>query len=184
MARQLARRRQRERIAGILVVGVGLAVLVVAIFALREPNGHVAAAQSGQASGASNVARNSTPADPTPSTSSAPHTSDSQASVRAKDVPLIILNNTTVTGLAAQAAQQFEAGGWTVTRYGNYTNSILSTCAYFDPSVPGAKAAAKALQRQYPAIQRVAPRFTPDPGAQPLPDGPVVVVLTPDYSPA
>jgi hypothetical protein len=184
LARQLARRRQRERIAGILVAGIGFAVLIVAIFALREPNGHVAAAQSGQRTGASNVARNSTSPHPTKSTSSAPRTDESHASFKVKDVPLIVVNNTTVTGLAAQAAQRFEAGGWTVTSVGNYQNSILSTCAYYDPSVSGAKAAATALQRQYPTIKRVEPRFAPSPEAEPLPSGPVVVVLTPDYSSA
>lgn len=91
-------------------------------------------------------------------------------------MPLIVLNNTTITGLAKRAAHRFEAGGWTVTRYDNYQNDILSTCAYYDPSDPQAEAAAQALQEQYPTIKRVKPRF-PE-----LPEGPVVVVLTPDYS--
>jgi hypothetical protein len=184
LARQAARRRHRERIIGTLVVGLGLVVLIVAVFALREPNGHVASAQSGQGSGASNVAHNSPSQHASTSASSAPRTSDSQGDVKVKDVPLIVLNNTTVTGLAAQAAHRFEAGGWTVTSVSNYQNSILSTCAYYDPSASGARAAAKALQRQYPAIKRVEPRFTSTPGADPLPNGPVVVVLTPDYSAA
>ena len=93
-----------------------------------------------------------------------------------KSVPLIVLNNTTIAGLAARAAQQFEAGGWTVTRSDNYQNEIVSTCAYYDPSDAQAKAAAEALQAQYPTIKRVKPKF-PE-----LPSGPVVVVLTPDYS--
>ena len=184
MARQAARRRHRERIIGILVVGLGLVVLIVAVFALREPNGHVATAQSGQGSGASNVARNSPSQHASTSASSASRTSDSQGDVKVKDVPLVVLNNSTIGGLAQQAAQRFEAGGWTVTRYGNYTNNIESTCAYYDPSVPGAKAAATALQRQFPTIQRVRRKFAPTPGAQPLPSGPVVVVLTSGYSAA
>jgi len=93
-------------------------------------------------------------------------------------VPLVVLNNTTIHGLAADAAHRFEAGGWTVTRSGNLTNDILSTCAYYEQGDAQAKAAAEALQRQYPTIKRVEPKF-PE-----LPDGPVVVVLTPDYSPA
>jgi hypothetical protein len=63
-----------------------------------------------------------------------------------------------------------------VTRFDNYQNDILSTCAYYDPSVDGAEAAAQALQQQFPAIKRVKPRFAE------LPSGPIVVVLTPDYS--
>jgi hypothetical protein len=182
MARQLARRRHRERLVGVLVVCLGFAVLAVAIVALREPKGHVAAVQSRQ-TGASNVAKNS----PTSASKSTKAQSPARSTHPARpvtDVPLVVLNNTTVHGLAEQAAQRFESGGWTVTSFGNYQNYILSTCAYYDPSYPGARAAAKALQRQYPTIKRVEPKFAPSSDAQPLPDGPVVVVLTPDYSAA
>jgi hypothetical protein len=173
MARQVARRHQRERIAGILVVCLGLVVLAIAVIALREPNGHVSG------SGASNVA-NRTPAG-TPSNSASspsPSSSADQAPSLAelKAVPLIVLNNSAVAGLAEQASHDFEQGGWTVTDFDNLQNEIISTCAYYDPSARHAKAAAKALQRQFPAIQRVEPKF-PE-----LPSGPVVVVLTEDYT--
>lgn len=180
MARQLARRQQRERIAGVLVVCLGLVVLAVAVIALREPNGHVAASQS---DGASNIAqhsagnRRSSSAPTSAGTSTVPRSSGGQTASSAKQVPLVVLNNTTIQGLARSAAQRFEAGGWTVTSYGNYQNDILSTCAYYDPTYPGARAAAEALQRQFPTIKRVKPKF---PG---LPSGPVVVVLVSDYSP-
>jgi LytR cell envelope-related transcriptional attenuator len=108
--------------------------------------------------------------------SSAPRTSDTISGSAVKSVPLIVLNNTTVQGLAAQAAQRFEAGGWTVRNFDNYSNDIASTCAYYDPSDPEAKPAAEALQAQFPAIRRVKEKFSE------LPAGPVVVVLTPDYT--
>jgi hypothetical protein len=79
-------------------------------------------------------------------------------------------------GLAAQAERTFQAGGWTVTQIGNLQNNIVSTCAYFDPSVSNARASAQRLQRQFPAIKRVKPKFAE------LPAGPIVVVLAPDYS--
>ena len=41
----------------------------------------------------------------------------------------------------------------------NYQNDIVSTCAYYDPNVAGAKAAAQALQQQFPTIKRVVPKF-------------------------
>ncbi len=53
-----------------------------------------------------------------------------------KDVPLVVLNNTTIKGLATQAAARFESGGWKVTSSGNLTNEIISTCAYYDASRP------------------------------------------------
>jgi LytR cell envelope-related transcriptional attenuator len=93
-----------------------------------------------------------------------------------KSEPLIVLNNTTTQGLASRAAERFEAGGWTVSHFDNYQNDIASTCAYYDPSDPSAEAAAQALQEQFPAIKRIKPKFAE------LPAGPVVVVLTPDYT--
>ena len=173
MARQVAKRHQRERIAGIVVVCLGLVVLAIAVIALREPNGHVSG------SGASNVANRTPTGTPSQSGSSPTGSADSSpASSPAdlKSVPLIVLNNSTVSGLAERAAQQFEQGGWTVTNFDNLQNVIISTCAYYDPQAPHAEAAAKALQRQFPGIQRVKPKFPQ------LPAGPVVVVLTGDYS--
>jgi hypothetical protein len=185
VARQQARRHQRERIAGIVVVCLGILVLGVAILALREPNGHVTTAGSQRTSASSVAKQTSTgathatsPAKTTApgSASSAPKSGANGSGTKVKDVPLVVLNNTSVQGLASQAAQRFESGGWTVTESGNLTNVILSTCAYYDESQPGARAAAEALQQQYPTIKRVEPKF-PE-----LPAGPVVVVLTPDYT--
>jgi hypothetical protein len=86
-----------------------------------------------------------------------------------------VLNNTGKSGLAESAAQEFRSGGWTVTSTGNLVNNIISTCAYFDPTVAGAQAAAAALRAQFPAIKRVEPKFTP------MPAGPVIVVLTSNW---
>jgi LytR cell envelope-related transcriptional attenuator len=156
----------------------------VALIALREPKGHVAAHVTASNAGEQSSTRSSPKrtATPSKSTSPAPRKGDAKSSTpartSAKSVPLVVLNNTTISGLAERAAQRFEDAGWTVTRFGNYQNDILSTCAYYDPSVPGAERAANALQREFPAIKRVKERF-PE-----LPSGEVVVVLTPDYSPA
>jgi hypothetical protein len=91
-------------------------------------------------------------------------------------MPLVVLNNTDQNGLAETAKAQFEAGGWTVSSTGNLVNDIISTCAYYDPNTSGAQAAATALMQQFPSIKRTAPKFAE------LPAGPVVVVLTTDYS--
>jgi hypothetical protein len=154
---------------------LGAAVLIVALFALRQPQQH--GAQAGTATGTRTTPAASTPharsTAPATSNPATPTTSTSPAAPG--ELPLIVLNNTTVQGLAQQASQTFQAGGWTVTRYANYTNDIASTCAYYDPAVAGAEQAATALRAQFPAIRRVVPKFAE------LPAGPIVVVLTPDY---
>lgn len=177
--RQLARRRRRERIIGILIAVLGVAVLVIAFVALRNPQ------RSATAAGTDT--HQSTP-QPSPSVSSSssstPSTSPSPSGASSSGTPsvtgskpLIVLNQTTTPGLAQQAATRFERGGWRVTSsQDGYQNDVITTTAYYDPAVAGAKRAALALQRQFATIHRVAERFTQ------LPAGPVVVVLTTDYS--
>ena len=175
VGRQLARRRRRERLAGTLLTALGIAVLVLAVVALRHPQGHGSSAGTVTVTHSvppSTVTATATSAAPT---SAAPTTSAATTSAAAGHLPLVVLNDTTVAGLAQQAAATFQAGGWTVTRYGNYSNNILSTCAYYDPATPGAQAAAARLRAQFPAIKRSVPKFAG------LPAGPIVVVLTPDY---
>ncbi len=186
MARQIARRRRRERLAGFLIAAVGLAVLAVSIIALRHPRQTLtqAGTDTRTATPSTSVAIPSpsrsgspSPTRPAPSSSAGPRTTAIGSQ------PLIVLNDTSTPNLAAQAADRFEGGGWNITSFDeNYRNVISSTAAYYDPSVNGAKQAAEALQRQYPAIKRVLPRFSPEPGGEPLPAGPVVVVLTDDYA--
>jgi hypothetical protein len=175
-------RRRAQRIVGSLLAVLGVVVLVIAIIALRQPNGHQAALHT------SAVADSSSTGSSAPAPSSTPPTSPSSSSPAAptsttptvstdplKAIPLIVLNNTNKTGLADTAAGRFRAGGWTVTSTGNLVNTIASTVAYYDPSVANAQAAATALQAQFPAIKRVVAKFSG------LPAGPIIVVLTYDY---
>jgi LytR cell envelope-related transcriptional attenuator len=90
--------------------------------------------------------------------------------------PVIVLDNTGRPSLARSASTLFERAGWSVTETSTFDGDILSTAAYYDPMTAGAQAAAEALQVQFPAIQRVRPKFDG------LPQGPIVVVLTYDYS--
>ena len=179
------RRRLDVIVGGILAV-LGVVVAVLAVAALNHPKGREAAktvsATSSRAQSSSVPAPSSSTALASSSTTatSATSTKSASASVTSatgvKAVPLIVLNSTTQTGLAATAAKTFQAGGWTVTSSGNIVNDIASTCAYYDPSDPKNQVAATALMAQFPAIKRIKEKFTG------LPAGPIVVVLTSDYS--
>jgi hypothetical protein len=165
---------------------VGLAVLVIAIIALRNPKHTSTNAGSYTRTVTPSASAPTAPASTPKTQSRAPSsasahsttpTSGSSSTSAIGSLPLIVLNDTHTPHLARDAAQRFQGGGWSVTSYDeNYSNDIASTVAYYDPSVAGAKRAAEALQKQYPTIKRVVPRF-----AQ-LPAGPIVVVLTTDYS--
>jgi hypothetical protein len=194
LARQQQRRRRREQLGGSVVAAIGVVVAIVAIIALSHPHDHSSAAATSAATGS---ARASAPTNSHVSSASgstrAPSNGPSSAATRATaangsggpgaaatagKLPLVVLNNTTVPHLAQDAAATFSAGGWTVTKYTNYTNDIISTCAYYDPEVSGAQAAAQALQHQFPEIQRVEPQFSELAEY----DSPIVVILTPDWT--
>jgi hypothetical protein len=184
--------RRRRQIIGAVLVVIGIAALAVAIVSLRNPKGRstgdsttivhtitrtpgttTPSANSPSASSTTSRPASSTP----PRTSSTPPRSSPAKSTPAKPrATLYLLNNTTRSGLAEDTARAMRAKGWKVAGYETYSNDIISSCAYYDPSVSGAKAAAEELQKEFPGIKRVKARF-PE-----LPDYPIVVVLNSDYS--
>jgi hypothetical protein len=172
-------RRRIDRVSGSVLAVLGIAVAVVALVALRHPNGRqakpVALRTTATATATSTVTATKTvPKSPAPHTT--PGSASSASSPSAHPIPLVVRNSTSSQGLADTARQRFVAGGWTVTSTGNITNDIISTCAYYDPNIPGAQQGAEQLQQQFPAIKRIKEKF-PE-----LPDGPIVVVLATDYS--
>ncbi len=168
-------RRQADRIGGILLSVLGVVVAVVALVALRHPNGRQAKAVPLGTSTVTATSTRTQTAQPSTHAPTSPHKSGS-TSAAAHPIPLVVLNSTSTSGLAETAKHRFEAAGWTVTSTGNIQNDILSTCAYYDPNDPANQQAALELQQRFPAIKRVKERF-PE-----LPAGPIVVVLTTDYS--
>ena len=171
------------RALGAGLILLGLVAAGIAVVSLRNPKGH-------QSSGATTIVSTITSGAGTthfssssqPSSQQGSSTPRSPSSSRAPSsspsgphADVYILNNTDRTGLAAGVATSMRAKGWTVAGTGNYSNDIISSCAYYDPSDPANYQAALALQKQFPGIARVVQRF-----AQ-LPDYPIVVVLNPDY---
>jgi hypothetical protein len=168
---------------------LGIAVLTLAVVALQhverrpEHSGAIprapartvtspavptGAAPTGSRSGTSSASAGATPTGPSnPATTAVPSSPSS--------LPLLVLNNTTIAGLAERAAQRFRTDGWTVS-VGNYTGEIATTSVYYDPAVATAHAQAEQLHARYPAVKQVLPKFAG------LPAGPIVIVLAPDYS--
>jgi hypothetical protein len=161
---------------------VGVAVLVVAVFALQHPDGRGVKAGTKVVTTTRSATTSHAVSPPATRTTSGPASSTPRTGSTTSTpgrLPLVVLNNTTVQGLAKGAAARFRAGGWTVTQYANYQNDIASTCAYYDPSVSGAHEAALALQAQYPTIKRVKEQFS-ELGRF---ASPIVVILVADYVP-
>jgi hypothetical protein len=91
----------------------------------------------------------------------------------APKLALTVLNNSNVTGLAKRTAAKYQAAGWPIKLTGSFRGRIPVTTAYY---APGQQASALALQKQFPAIERVRPRFAGLPGTG------LTVVLTRSYS--
>jgi hypothetical protein len=87
-------------------------------------------------------------------------------------VPVTVLNNSRITGLAAQGAARFTAGGWPVAAVGNFRGRIPVTTVYYDP---GLETAAHEFAGSFEGVVRVRPRF------EGLPARGVVVVLTREF---
>ncbi len=88
----------------------------------------------------------------------------------APKLPVTVLNNSRLTGLARRAAARYRAGGWPVAVIGNFTGRLRATTVYF---APGQQGSASRFAKQF-GVTRVLPRF---PG---LPGYGLTVVLTRD----
>ncbi|HET9141055.1 LytR C-terminal domain-containing protein [Actinophytocola sp.] len=108
---------------------------------------------------------------PPPATAAPP----APAPANPRSVPVRVYNNSTITGLANEAANDFRADGWNVVEVGNYNQGTIPTStAYFTPGTDE-EAAAKELGGKFNL--RVEPRF---PGIISSSPG-VIVIVTKDY---
>lgn len=112
---------------------------------------------------------------PTPAATAAPAPAPAAEPAPAPapiEVPLLVLNNSRISGLAARAARDFEAGGWPVRDTGSSGGRIRATTVYYPP---GQEDAAREFARRFPKVLRVLPRLPNLPG-----EG-LTVVVTRDY---
>jgi hypothetical protein len=89
--------------------------------------------------------------------------------------PVRVYNNSKITGLAAQAADDFRRHGWVVQETSNYSSgNIPTSTVYYRPGT-NEEAAARALGSRFNL--RVEPRFDGIAGAGPG----LIVIVTNDY---
>lgn len=178
------------RVAGLALLGVAAVALVIGVISLFGSNG------DGQADDGDNQPPTSetsettdseaappgesttAPAPTTTTTTTAPPggtTTTSPAPGPEKSVPVRVYNNSTIKGLAAEAAEDLAAAGWTVAEVGNYSaGRIPTTTVYYTPGT-AEEAAARALGEEFG--MRVEDRFDGIRDANPG----VIVIVTNDY---
>jgi len=74
------------------------------------------------------------------------------AASRTAMAPVVVLNNSTISGLAAQVASELRSKGWHIKSVGNQQGIIPVTTLYF---ASGERAAALHLASEFSQIQRV-----------------------------
>jgi LytR cell envelope-related transcriptional attenuator len=89
--------------------------------------------------------------------------------------PVRVYNNSTVTGLAARAADDFRADGWQVAQVANYPSGIIATSTVYYRPGTAEQTAASSLGSQFGL--RVEPRFSGIDDATPG----LIVIVTNDY---
>lgn len=84
-----------------------------------------------------------------PSTSGSPTTTTTATtSGSASASPIRVLNNSEVSGLAAETATRLESAGFAVGETGNYSSGVIAaSTVYYDPAVPGQQAQAERIAR-------------------------------------
>jgi hypothetical protein len=183
------------RLAGVVLIGVGLVAAVIGVVTATSGGGQTQnAAPSTSASAApgpgpgsappppapSVSTSSAAPAPPPPGTTPAPVPPPGPAGPKpgqtdAKWVPVRVYNNGTVQGLAARAADEFRADGWNVTQVAPYSSGIIpTTTAYYTPGTDE-ETAAKALAATFG--MQAQERFEGIKGSSPG----VIVILTNDY---
>jgi hypothetical protein len=179
------------RLAGIIVVLVGVALLIFGVVALGggSPDPGAAPAPASPSIGSPASATLTPSAVPTagsgvgstvappPRTTVAPPTPTPSRTAAAR-VPLTVLNNSVIRGLADRAATAVQARGWQVAQVGNFAGQLPATTVYYSPGNAGEEAAARELAREFPQVSQVLPRYE---GLPPTPAG-IVLVVTKDWS--
>jgi LytR cell envelope-related transcriptional attenuator len=89
--------------------------------------------------------------------------------------PVRVYNNSTITGLAARAADDFRSDGWQVKAVSNYPSGIIATSTVYYRPGTAEQAAASSLGSQFGL--RVEPRFSGIDDATPG----LIVIVTNDY---
>lgn len=100
---------------------------------------------------------------PAPAPAPAPPAPPAPAPVAAAPelVPVLVLNNSRISGLAERAADRFEDAGWPVRDTGSLRGRIRATTIYYPP---GQEDVARQFAARFPEVQRVLPRLANLPG--------------------
>jgi len=188
------------RVAGVALLGLAAVALVIGLITALGGNGdgradgnneeqpprQTSTSRSSEPSSSQPQSSNTSTVPPPSSGSSSPTTTTTTTGTGqpvppdgngepTKQVPVRVMNNSRIKGLAAKAADDLRADGWNVTETGNYSAGIIpTTTVYYRPGTEE-EAAARAIGETFG--MRVSERFEGIKDASPG----VIVIVTNDY---
>jgi hypothetical protein len=115
------------------------------------------------------------PANPVPANPAPANPAPAGGGAAVAHGPVRVYNNSTITGLAARAAQDFRADGWQVAQVANYPTGVIATSTVYYRPGTAEQSAASSLASAFGL--RVEPRFTGIDDATPG----LIVIVTNDY---
>ena len=176
-----ARRSPRRAATGLVAVAV-VALGVLGVYSFASPHTRSTAAAAAPPSSVPVTAPTPNLSDLPPLATGAIAPSVAPApSGPVAHLPVTVLNETSITGLAARVSGAIKGGGWPTTEVGAYTaQDIATTTVYFTQGDDAQRAAAVALVDQFPQLHGPVPRVFDVPG-QASPG--LVVVTTGDWTP-
>jgi len=139
------------------MVLIALAIVFAGLGAMSLSNSETDAS-TGSDSASSTTAQAAAPTSQAAATTSAPHSSAALTTTTAaptttaaagvdKSLPVRVLNNSTIAGLAGRTGSRLTATGWNVVSTGNYASGVLSkTTVFYENSREQATAQALADQ--------------------------------------
>jgi hypothetical protein len=109
---------------------------------------------SSSASASPTTSGSSSPSASPTTTSSSPSPSPKPSKTAQPDrsAPVVVFNQTSISGLAAAYAAKLQQAGWRVTGVDNWTGFVPETTVYYRP---GDEAAARQLMRDLPTVNRI-----------------------------
>lgn len=158
------------------MVLIALAIVFAGLGAMSLTKSESRGADSTSQAAHAGPGRTSTAARPSTATAAlapspaAPAAIPSPTATVDKSLPVRVLNNGTVAGLAARTSGQLSASGWNIAETGNYSDSVVAkSTAYY--STPQEQAAAQAIASELGIVAQ--PRF---PEIADSPPGVIVIV--------
>lgn len=127
---------------------------------------------SGAAAGTTTAPATTTAAPVTTTAAPPPPPAAPPASTVDRAVPVRVLNNSLVAGLAARTADELGGAGWSNVATGNYSGGTIPKTTVYYGNSPGEQAAAEAVAAELGAAAE--PRFPGIAGAEPG----VIVIVT------